>query len=61
VRSDNLYVLDVTMEKTVGGVESRPLTVTSSSLIALADQAATKLADLAATDGTLLPPDGRRK
>lgn len=61
VRSDNLYVLDVTIEKTVGHVESRPLTVTSSSLIALADQAATKLADLAATDGMLLPPDTRRK
>jgi len=49
------------MEKTAGHVEPRPLTLTSSSLIALADQAATKLVDLAATDGRLLPPDARRK
>ena len=61
VRSDRLYVLDVTMEKTAGGVEPRPLRVTSSSLIALADQAATKLAGLATADETLLPPDVRRK
>jgi TolB-like protein len=61
VRSDSLYVLEMTMEKTTGDVEPRPLTVTSSSLIALADQAATKLAGLATTDGTLLPPGVRRK
>lgn len=48
-RSDGRYVLDVTMDKTTGDVEPRPLTVTSSSLIALADQVATKLAGLATT------------
>jgi TolB-like protein len=51
VRGDSRYVLDVTMEKTAGDVEPRPFTVTSSSLIALADQAATKLAGLATTGG----------
>jgi len=39
----------VTMDKTTGDGEPRPLTVTSSSLIALADQVATKLAGLATT------------
>src|SRR4051812_16833073 len=61
VRSDRLYVLDVTMERTAGGVEPRPLTVTSSSLIALADEAATKLAGLATTDGTGLSSEVRRR
>jgi len=49
MRSDSVYVLDVTMEKTAGDVEPRPLTVTSSSLIALADEAAMKLAGVATT------------
>jgi TolB-like protein len=61
VRSDSLYVLNVTMEKTAGECEPRPLTVTSSSLIALADQAATKLVGLATADGTALTSDVRRK
>ena len=61
VRSDSLYVLDLTMENTAGDVEPRPLTVSSSSLIALADQAATKLADLATTDELRLRSDIRRK
>ena len=51
VRGDGRYVLDVTMEKTAGDVEPRPFTVTSSSLIALADQVATRLAGLATTGG----------
>jgi len=54
-------VLDVTMDKTTGHVEPRPLTVTSSSLIALADQAATKLAGLATTGRPDQLVDVRRK
>ena len=61
VRGDGLYVLNVTMEKTVGDVEPRPLTVTSSSLIALADQAAIKLAGLATTGGAEQLVDVGRK
>ena len=61
VRGDGLYVLDVTMEKTAGDVEPRPLTVSSSSLIALADQAATKLAGLATTGAADQLVDVRRK
>lgn len=61
VRGDGLYVLDVTMEKTAGDVEPRPLTVSSSSLIALADQAATKLAALATTGAADQLVDVRRK
>jgi len=61
VRGDGRYVLDVTMEKTAGDVEPRPFTVTSSSLIALADQAATKLAGLATTGGADQLVNVRRK
>ena len=61
VRGDGRYVLDVTMEKTAGDVEPRPVTVTSSSLIALADQAAIQLAGLATTGLTVQPVDVRRK
>ena len=61
VRGDGLYVLDVTMEKTAGDIEPRPLTVSSSSLIALADQAATKLAGLATTGAADQLADVRRK
>ena len=61
VRSDSRYVLDVTMENTTDDVEPRQLTVTSSSLIALADQAAMKLAGLAITGGAEQLVDVRRK
>jgi len=61
VRGDGRYVLDVTMENTAGNVEPRPLTVTSSSLIALADQAATRLAGLATTGRADQLVDVRRK
>jgi len=61
VRSDSLYVLDVTMENATDDVEPRRLTVTSSSLIALADQAAMKLAGVATTGGGEQLVDVRRK
>jgi len=61
VRSDSLYVLDVNMENTTDDVEPRRLTVTSSSLIALADQAAMKLAGVATTGGGEQLVDVRRK
>lgn len=60
-RTDGRYVLDVTMEKAAGGVEPRSFTATSSSLIALADQAATNLADLATTGRADHLVDVRRK
>jgi hypothetical protein len=46
VRGDSVYVLDMTIEKAAGDGEPRPFTVTSSSLIALADKAAAGLAGL---------------
>ena len=61
VRSDSVYVLDVTMENSAAGVGPRQLTVRSSSLIALADEAATRLTDLATTDRAALLSDARRK
>ena len=49
---DSLYVLDVTVQDTAGSLPPRLFTVTSSSLIALADQAAAKLAGLATAGGS---------
>jgi len=54
VRGDKLYVLDLTMERTSGDVERRPVTVTSPSLIALADQAAATLASVATAERSIL-------
>jgi TolB-like protein len=45
-RGQGRYVLDMTLHDVAGKSEPRPLTVTSPSLIALADQAATQLASL---------------
>lgn len=61
VRGDGVYVLDVTMEKTAGDAQARPLTVTSPSLVALADQAAIELAGLATAGGTEPLVNVRRK
>jgi len=51
LRGDSAYVLDVTVEKTVGNGTPCPFTVTSPSLIALADQAAARLAGVVTADG----------
>jgi len=59
VRGDSLYALDMTIVNTAYHAEPRALTVTSSSLIALADQAAMTLADLATGGGTEHPFDLR--
>ena len=53
-RGDSLYVLDVTVQDTAGSAAPRLFTVTSSSLVALADEAAAKLASLATASG--MPP-----
>ena len=45
-RGDGRYVLDMTLHDAAGKSDPRPVTVTSPSLIALADQAATELATL---------------
>lgn len=45
-RGQGRYVLDMTLHDAAGKSDPRPLTVTSPSLIALADQAATQLASL---------------
>jgi len=47
-RGDGRYVLDMTLHDAAGKSDPRPVTVTSPSLIALADQAATQLASLTA-------------
>ena len=44
----------VTMERTSGDVERLPVTVTSPSLIALADQAAATLASVATAERSIL-------
>ena len=54
VRGDSLYVLDLTMEKTSGDVDRRPVRVTSPSLMALADEAAAKLASVATAERSIL-------
>lgn len=45
-RGDGRYVLDMTLHDAAGKSDPRPVTVTSPSLIALADEAATQLATL---------------
>lgn len=50
-RGDSLYVLDVTVHDVSGRTPPRLFTVTSPSPIALADQAAARLAGLARTGG----------
>jgi DNA-binding SARP family transcriptional activator/TolB-like protein len=52
LRGDSLYVLDVTVQDAAGTTPPRLFAVTSSSLIALADQAAARLAGLATAGGT---------
>ena len=52
MRGDSLYILDVTVHDVSGSTAPRLFTVTSSSLVALADQAAAKLAGLATSGGT---------
>jgi DNA-binding SARP family transcriptional activator/TolB-like protein len=50
-RGDSLYVLDVTVQASSGTAAPRLFTVTSSSLVALADEVAARLAGLATASG----------
>ncbi len=61
LRGERRYVLDLTVQSTAGGGSPQLFNVSSTSLVALADEAATKLADLARTSVILarndaLPP-----
>jgi DNA-binding SARP family transcriptional activator/TolB-like protein len=58
-RGDSLYVLDVTVQGTVGITAPYVFTLTSSSLVALAEEAAARLAGL--TSATSRPGDWRSR